>query len=261
MTNEELAIKIQEGHSEHIPQLWEQVSRFIDMQAGKYLDSFPEHYRALRGDMVNEAYFTFVEAIDSYNPEKGKFTTWLPWHIRNAFATVIMGGRSKREQNEPLNAAVSLDTPISDTEDITLADTLLDETSEAYYRRLEDMDFWRSVNIFINKAIGHIKNEKGREIVRYMFDNNCSIKAASQALYGNTPVQYGQYSVAIGQLRRYIEYSTVKKHMANIGLDDYVYGWGTRAWKNHRFTSAVELVAIKRADRDLLYNDIRDCTI
>ena len=246
---------------EHIPQLWEQVSRFIDMQAGKHLDSFPEHYRVLRGDMVNEAYFAFVEAVDSYNPEKGKFTTWLSWHIRNAFATVIMGGRSKREQNGPLNAAVSLDTPISDTEDITLADTLLDETSEVYYRRLEDMDFWRSVNIFIDEAIGHIKNEKGREIVRYMFNNNCNIGTASRVLYGDKFVPYEHYRTAIKQLRQYMKYSIVKKQMADIGLDDYVYGWGTRAWKNHRFTSAVELVAIKLADRDLLYNDIRDCTI
>lgn len=261
MSNEELAVKIRNGHSEYIPLLWERVSRFIDMQAGKYLDGFPEHYRALRGDMVNEAYFTFIEAVGSYDPEKGKFTTWLSWHIRNAFTVVLMGGRSKREQKEPLNAAVGLDVPISDTEDITLADTLLDETSESYYRRLEDESFWESVNRFLDEAIEHIGNNKGREIVRYMFDNSCNIGTASKALYGDEPVPYEHYRKAMRQLRHYMDYSTAKKQMAAIGLDDYVYGWGTRAWKNHRFTSAVELVAIKRADRDLLYNDIRDCTI
>lgn len=256
MSNEELAVKIQGGKSEYIPLLWSQVSRFINMQAGKYLDSFPEHYRQLQGDMINEAYFYFLEAVECYDPEKGKFTTWLSWHIRNAFTTVIMGGRSKREQSEPLNAAVSLDTPISDTEDITLADTLLDETSEAYYRRLEDMDFWQSVNIFIDEAIGHVKNKKGREIVRYMFDNNCNIRAASQALYGDIPVQYECYRAAIREMQRYVKYSSAKKRMADMGLDDYVYGWGVGAWKNHRFTSAVEWSAIKKIDRERELADI-----
>ena len=59
MTNEELVIKIQQGHSEYIGDLWVQVADFINMQAGKYLDNFPAHYRDLQGDMLSQAYFTF----------------------------------------------------------------------------------------------------------------------------------------------------------------------------------------------------------
>ena len=73
MTNEEIVEKIQSGKTEYITNLWESVSRFIDMQAGQYLDSFPQHYRSLRGDMVNQAYFSFLTAIEKYEQERGTF--------------------------------------------------------------------------------------------------------------------------------------------------------------------------------------------
>ena len=51
--------------------------------------------------------------------------------------------------------------------------------------------------------------------------------------------------------------SAVKKEMQLIGLDDYVYGWGVGAWKNHLFTSSVEYEAIRRIDKERKYKDIR----
>lgn len=257
MTNEELIYHIQNGQDEYIPQLWEQVSRFINMKAGKALEHFPEHMKDLRGDMVDEAYFSMLEAVQGFDSEKSGFLSYLDYHIRNAFAEVLTG-RSRRQQRDPLNSAVSLESLVDGTEDLTLADMIVDDTAEAYYRRIEDADFWLSVNGLINEAIGHIRDDKGRDLVRYMFYNGCNIKEASKALYGDVPVPYEHYRKALGQLRDYLNYSTVRGKIEAAGLDDYIYGWGVGAWKNHRFTSAVEHAAIRRADRQMRREDMAD---
>lgn len=118
---------------------------FIDSRRANYLDNFPEHYRALRGDMVNESYAYFLTAIEKYNPEKGTFLNYLTWYIRNAFEVAVYNGRGSGRKNDPLNQAISLETPIDDTEDLMLVDTLADETAEAQYREMEDIALWQSV--------------------------------------------------------------------------------------------------------------------
>lgn len=247
MTNEELVTRVQQGDTKLIPLLWEQVSRFIDMQAGKYLDNFPDHYRALRGDMVNESYTYFLMAIEKYDPERGSFLACLGWYIRGAFEAVAYNGRGNRQKNDPLNQAVSLDIPIDDTEDLMLTDMLADETAEVPYRELEDIALWQSVRKLLYEAIDHAADKVGSSLVRYMFDNDCNIGAASKALYGDKPVQYERYRKAMRQIRSYIGYSQVKKQMKDMGLD-YIYECGTSltAYKNHIFTSSVELAAMKR---------------
>lgn len=258
MTNEELAMKIKEGHGEYLGVLWAQVADFINMQAGKYLDNFPAHYRDLQGDMVSQAYFYYLGAFEGFDPKKGSFLTWLSYFLKSAFTDVIYYGRSRRQKADPLNSAVSLESLVDGAEDLRLEDMIIDDTAEAYYRRIEDADFWLSVNGLINEAIGHIRDDKGRDLVRYMFYNGCNIKEASKALYGAVPVPYEHYRRALRQLRDYLRYSTVKKKMKAMGLDDYVRGWGVRKWKEHKFTSSVELTAIRHIDKQLRREDIAD---
>ena len=200
--------------------------------------------------MINESYFYFLRAIEKYEPARGSFITCLAWYIRGAFEAVIYGGRGSRLKNEPLNKAVSLDIPIGDTENLTIADTLIDGTAEAKYRKVEDVVFWQSVRKLLYEAIAHAAEKIGSALVRYMFDNGCSIGAASKALYGDKPVPYERYKKAMRQIRAYMGYSHVKKQISDMGLD-YIYSYGTSlsAYKNHVFTSSVELAAMKRLGR------------
>ena len=144
MTNEELVKQIQNGEREYIEQLWEQVADLVRYLADKHLLKYPSHYQQYHEDMVQQAYFSFLRAVEGYQEGKSGFTSYLAYHVRNAFNEVLQG-RSIRQQNEPLNNALSVDLPLSDTEDLTLADMLIDETAEGYYRRLEDEAFWLSL--------------------------------------------------------------------------------------------------------------------
>ena len=257
MTNEELALKIQSGCDEYIPELWEQIAAFVEWRAKKYLAEYPSYYQDLKDDLVNEGYFAMLEAAKGYDREKGTFLTYLSYHLKTCFRSVIFSGRGKRREADPLNHAISLDVPIEDADDLTLADMIIDDEAEAYYRNIEDVDFWESVNHFLYKAIDKIQNEKGRAIIRYMYENGGTKKEAAEKLYPWQGRLDGQIYNAMVELRRYMNRSAVKKEMQLIGLDDYVYGWGVGAWKQHLFTSSVEYEAIRRIDKERKYRDMR----
>ena len=82
MTNEELAIKIQSGHTEYVPELWEKIAAFVEWRAKKYLAEYPPHYQDLKDDLVNEGYFAMLRAAKDYDDNKGAFLTYLSYHIR-----------------------------------------------------------------------------------------------------------------------------------------------------------------------------------
>lgn len=257
MTNEELALKIQSGCDEYIPELWEQIAAFVEWRAKKYIAEYPPQYQDLKEDLINEGYFAMLEAVKGYDEDKGAFLTYLSYHLRSCFRSVIFSGRGKRKESDPLNYATSLDIPIEDTDDLTLADMIIDDEAEAYYRNIEDVDFWESVNHFLYKAIDQIQNEKGRAIIRYMYENGGTKKEAAEKLYPGQGRLDGQIYNAIVELRQYMGRSAVKKEMQLIGLDDYVCGWGVGAWKEHLFTSSVEYEAIRRIDNERKYRDIQ----
>lgn len=259
MTTNELVRQIKSGQNELMPQLWEHIQKFIKMQAGKKLDNYPDHLRLLQDDMINQSYFYLSQAIENYDPEKSSFLNYLNFYLPMAFSEVINGGRTARSKNEPLNNYISYETPVNDTEDLTIADTLLDETAEAYYRHLEDEDFWKDVNRLLMSAMKHINNKQGEMIVLYMFYNDCTIKQAADAInngqYDKTAHEY--YS-AIADMKRHIKSRTAELKKSFLCLDDYINysGHSLKSYKNRKFTSAVEAAAIRNADRNMEHSDI-----
>lgn len=90
MTNEEMVRAIQNGRRDLIPQLWDQVVDFIRYMASKRLKSAPEEKQDLFDDMVNEAYFYVLRAVETFDSARGTlFITHLQYHIKTAFTAVI----------------------------------------------------------------------------------------------------------------------------------------------------------------------------
>ena len=261
MTNEELCREIQEGRQEYIPVLWGQVSDFVAWRAHKYLTEYPEHLQQLKDDMINQSYFHFLKAVEAYDPEQGAFTSYLSWHIRNAFTEVLQGGRSERLKQDPVNTAISIDTPISDTEDLTLAELLTDESAEAPHRAIEDRAFWDSVGAFLIDCLDRVRDRQGAEIIRYMYIHGGTVKGAATAVQGAfSPAVYDHYRTAMKQLKKRMTYSVERERMQSIGLDEYIYTWGVQGWKNRRFTSSTEYSAMKRIEhsKGMLLSDVKN---
>lgn len=132
MTNEELAVRIQQGEQNLIPKLWHQVVKFISFMARQYLSQ-----KKLRGaycaaeedDLVNQAYFGFLTAIKGFNPDKGKFLAYLDLAIRTSFLQAT-GRYSVPQQFDASHIAQSGDAPVGDSDDFCLFDTVADECAD-----------------------------------------------------------------------------------------------------------------------------------
>jgi RNA polymerase sigma factor (sigma-70 family) len=138
LTNEELAIEIQNGKTEYLPVLWEQIEGFVKWKANqcfqKLLDNPDISLSIEFDDLYDSGYFAMLKAVKYFKPEtEYKFLTFLDLPLKTVFNEVISGrmGATHLHKRDPLNHSISLDTPIGDDEEQTLGNILADETDIA----------------------------------------------------------------------------------------------------------------------------------
>ena len=114
MSNEELAIAIQQGEEGRTLELWEQVNGLVKRKAMQIMTALQLSGNP-RGvefdDLYQTGYLAMVAAVETYSPERGAFSTWFMFHLKTAFAEAT-GYRTKNGRCEPLNTAASLDRPV-----------------------------------------------------------------------------------------------------------------------------------------------------
>lgn len=157
MSNEELAARIQAGERELLPQLWEQVRRFVCKMANK-------RYCATNGlggveldDLIQSGFLAVVEAVEYFEPNgEYMFLSYLGNCLKTAFA--IAGGY-RSNKRDPLLDCISLDTPLGNDSD---SDTLLD-LQEDPANQIEDAErrIWlEQLRETMNKAISSLPEEE-----------------------------------------------------------------------------------------------------
>lgn len=141
MTNEELVVLIQQGDDGLLPQLWEQVRKFVVMIARRYFNKLEYKNGCELDDLIQSGYIALVAAIQYFKPEKEfKFLTYLNLTLINAFRETLGIRTSKRDW---LNYSDSLDREIRKDTDITLLDTIGDlMPGEANLEELVVEDVW-----------------------------------------------------------------------------------------------------------------------
>lgn len=251
MSNEELALLIQSGKTEYIETLWLQVKSFIAKQAKQFLNNFSDDKEQYLDDLINQSYFELIKAIDDYNPEKGSFINYLSYHLKNSFYIALFGSRTVRGIKDPVNSAISIDTPINENEaDGTISDLLIDKNSDAYMRLIEETDFWDKVGVFIKKTINALPDDDSRILLSTMYDNDCNCAAACRLLGWN--VSKGRNALEKGRkkLQIYLNRRDIKAEVRGLALDDFisVVGASLLSYK-HSNTSVVERSVLKRDEQ------------
>ena len=196
MTNEELVAAYQQGNQDAIAELWIQVHDFIAVKAGDYLKSYPTEYQSLKDDLIQQSFFSLLNAAKYFDAEHGcSFLTYLNKCLAGAFHEVIFGGRGSRIDNDPLNTALSLDRPLHESADgsvFTLADTVADKLQGEQTEYVTDREidaseadsYWKSVNEYMKRCFKDCGTEIGSSILSFMLDNDCTFREAVLALYG-----------------------------------------------------------------------------
>ena len=126
MNNEELAAMAQAGDREALLKLWTQVRRMVYQQAMRWAGVGGTTLE----DLEQAGFIAVLRAVDTYDPTKAKLSTYLFQRLR-AELSAATGYNSKRSWFDPLQNAVSLDAPLEDSEDATLADFIPDPAAAA----------------------------------------------------------------------------------------------------------------------------------
>ena len=123
MTNEELAVMIRGGRDDLTPVLWEQVRRWAAKLALRWYDAWQGRAGVQMDDLMQCAFLALAEAVQTFDPSGGAFTTWYTFHLKTAFCEAY---GVRRRVRDPLNGAASLDAPLSadDPGGATIGDTV-----------------------------------------------------------------------------------------------------------------------------------------
>ena len=184
MTNEELVALIQAGERDRLPELWEQVERFVASRANRLLIAIGPDKAALAGvefgDLYNSGYFALVAAADSYKPEAGAlFITWFALRLKSAFAEVCGWRTSKRD---PLNSAKSMDARLKegDEDSGAFGDFIPDPRAAQALQDVEDgiqRDYTRQA---VRQALEQLPTEERLAIKAYYYEG-LTVKASGGA--------------------------------------------------------------------------------
>lgn len=168
MSNEELAVLIQQGHTELYSELWERVDKLIGMIILK-----STKHRILPPDIDKEdllqcGYFAMVAAVKAYNPNKEyKFNSYLNWHVKNTVNTAINYGKRKTSTDDNIKVySYNVNVSGDDGEETERLELMQDEKSLYEYEALELSD----VQKHVWEAVAELPERQGEVIRRYYLE-------------------------------------------------------------------------------------------
>lgn len=173
MTNEEMALAIQKGEKSLIEPLWEQLRRLIGMYAGRCINRMQSRCAAAgvtEEDLIQTGFFALLDAVRAYDPASGyKLTSFLKYPLQNRF-NALLGLRTVKAQNDPLNGCDSLDEPIGGEDgDFTRSDVMPDENAQQAFEDAIEGEWLRSLRAVEEQLIDERLTEGEAAAVRGSF--------------------------------------------------------------------------------------------
>ncbi len=200
MSNEELVAAIQAGE-DRMGELWDQIEKLVMWKAHRVMTALDGRGGVEFDDLYQSGYPALVAAVDSYKPECGAFSTWLGYHLKTAFADAT-GYRSKKQQQDPIHRATSLDTPLADeTDSDDLMAIIADPAGMKGLEAAEEAIYRQQLHDALEAALDAIPEDCG-EILRQRYYEGRTLADLAE-VHGVTPerVRKKEYE-AIRHLRR-----------------------------------------------------------
>lgn len=197
MATNEIAAAVLAGQAD-VMELWEAVRRLAYSKAIRWLRATERHMGVEIDNLMQAAFLALLESLDYWKPEAGAFTTVYVLRLMAQF-TVATGQRTTREKRDPLNAALSLDSPAPGTDDFTLADTLEDPV--AMIDELVEADFALSRSRDIRRALG-ILNRMQRQVMVLRYFGGLTIAKTAERLNATPSRVITAEKKAIRRLKR-----------------------------------------------------------
>lgn len=285
MTNEEMALAIQQGDKSLIAPLWDQLYRLIGMHAGRCFNRMQGRCAGAgitEEDLIQTGFFAMLDAVRAYDPASGyKLTAFLKYPLQNRFNT-LLGLRTVRAQKDPLNNCESLDEPLGgENADFTRSDVLPDENAQQAFEEAIESEWRRSLRTVEDEAINKHLTEGEAAAVRGAFFEGLKLQPIADRLgVTRARVRQLQYNglrrlrigEAVRKLRPFWEDEYGALGLRGTGLSAFRYGGSSteravetleqqreRQEQQERVSrySSMTLEELK-AERDRLYRQIED---
>ena len=249
MTNEELVAAIQNGERDRLLELWKQVERFIWLQAKRTLSLSGGIPGVDVEDLYQSGYFALLAAVETYKPTcdpstDATFLGWLKYYLKAAFSEAG-GYKTKRENNDPLRRAGSLDAPVNDNPKAqTLAYFIKDP--ENCIEAADERIYLEQLHAALEAALNRLPR-KAAEVIREHYFNGRSL----QELGPQAPrlkiaaMRRLRNPVIIADLKGFIEERT--PYYKRVGISSFI--------STH--TSTVENAVLAREELEELFGQER----
>lgn len=174
----DIARSVQSGDTD-ILVLWLACRRLVMQTARRWHRAFNGSRGVVLDDLEQVGFLALTKAAETWNPDSGAFSTWLTFQLKTAFAAAYFM-RTERDRKDPLNDAVSLDTPPAGTdEDVMLRDIIPDAAAELAFEDAEHKDLCSAVQ----SAVLSLPEDQRTAIIReFWYGQKPDPKTRSKAM-------------------------------------------------------------------------------
>ncbi len=250
MTNEELAARIQAGERDLIPELWEQVRRFVWQQARRRFVLTNGYGGMDVEDLAQSGFLALLEAVEDFQPKREyQFLTFLTYHLKNAFAAA---GGYKSRKRDPLSFSVSLNTPLGDDPDgDTFEDLQPDPVDQI--EGAERKIWLEQLSSALERALSDLSTEE-RDTLQRRYLKNQTLQEVSVETGTDAATVRKMEQSALAQLRRNKHRNGLEQFVED--RTPYYTRVGISAF-NSTHTSAVEKAVLERERLEESYRSPR----
>ena len=184
MSNEELAVLIQDGDNARILELWQQCNAFIWKQARREIYRLEGRRGVDVNDLAQSGFLAMLDAVKSFDANAGfAFMTWLGFKIKTAFQEAT-GCRTERQRREPIDCAVSLETPLTDEENgDVLGDVIPDQAAELAFDEVSEADMVCRLHDVLENALATLPQEQADALrTKYYEERPADARACQKGL-------------------------------------------------------------------------------
>ena len=168
MDTNQIAAAVQAGQAD-IMALWAAVRRFTYWQGNRWYLALGNRAGMELEDFEQVAFLALLDALEGWEPGAGAFLTWYGLRLKAAFAAAT-GQRTQRDRRDPLQWAVSLDTPVTEDEDaLTLGDALPDPAAEQAIGDIAERDRLQRLQHALHRALQTLSEAQRRAVVLRYF--------------------------------------------------------------------------------------------
>lgn len=174
ISNEQLALRIQQGETALYNDLWEQTKKLLLLKTNSFYKANEElltRHGLTLDDLQQTAFLALVFAVKSFNPEKGyKLTSYFNFALKIEFRAALDGGTRKSKKTNPLDICDSLDRPASEEDgDAAIGDFIHDTAASEELLNVEEDIYNRQAARVLWDGVNRLPNNNGEIIIdRFM---------------------------------------------------------------------------------------------